>query len=88
MINKVCEKCGQVVKPPKPELKVGQELFACLGWDKNRIERYEVGACNRRSFILRVFEPNGKWWSSTGFGYKDIGKRIFFTKEEAIKNPV
>lgn len=89
MENKICEKCNQVIKLPKPELIIGQRLWACLGWDNNKIKQYEVAdGTNKKSIILKCFEDDGTFWKSTGYGYKDIGTRIFLTKQEAINNPV
>ena len=84
-----CKLCGQKIKPVKPNLEIGQELWACLAWDNNKIQHYEVVfGTNKKSLVTKCFEDDGSFWFSTGFGYKDIGTRLFLTQEEAIKNPV
>ncbi len=83
-----CEKCGQKIKQPKPDLEIGQKLYACLGWDNNRIKIHEVAeGTNKKSIRLKCFEEDGTYWHSTGFGYKDIGEQLFFTEKEARENP-
>ena len=52
-----CEKCGQEIKQPKPDLKVGQKLYCCLGWDNNKMKIHEVAeGTNKKSLLLKCFD--------------------------------
>ena len=83
-----CEKCGQEIKQPKPDLKVGQKLYCCLGWDNNKMKIHEVAeGTNKKSLLLKCFDEDGSYFVSTGFRYKDIGRQLFFTEKEAEENP-
>lgn len=84
---KICEKCGQEIKPPKPNLVIGQKLYAFLKYD-NTLHVYEVAyGTNKRSIVLKCFDSDGTYWMSTGFRYRHIGDSLFFTEKEAIDNP-
>ncbi len=86
---KKCQSCGQIIKSPKPILFIGQKLWACLGFENNKIKHYEVAeGTNKKSIRIKCFDDDGTIWFSTGFTYKDLNSRLFFTEQEAIKNPL
>ncbi len=83
-----CETCGQIIKAPKPDLKIGQNLYAFIK-DRGGMHTYEVlEGTNKKSLLIKCFDTDGSTWTSTGFGYRDIGVFLFLTKEEALLNPL
>ena len=57
------------IKKIKPNLVIGQKLWACLGFDNNKIQHYEVAeGTNKKSLRIKCFDDDSTPWFSTGFG--------------------
>lgn len=75
---------------PSKGLKVGDKLYACYESD-GKCMYAEVVKVNRKSYHFYWHAEEDEWQSDgiicTGGKTTDIGREVFFTLEEAKKNP-